>query len=63
MAYDENIKKSIYKWRENNKDKYNNVRCVENRKWKQNNKANHNKKELDRYYFKKECKRLMNILV
>ena len=39
MAYDENIKKSIYKWRKNNKDKYNDVYRVANRKSKQNNKA------------------------
>ena len=54
MTYNENIKTSIYKWRNNNREKYNDVCRVGCRKWKEKNKDYHNKKELERYYYKKE---------
>jgi predicted phosphohydrolase len=63
MTYNENIKTSIYKWRNNNREKYNDVCRVGCRKWKEKNKDYHNKKELERYYYKKECLRLRNILI
>lgn len=56
-------KHNIYKWREGNKDSYNN--CVKNamkRAFDKNPDAKR-KMNLDRYYFKKECKRLNNILL
>ena len=35
MTYNENMKKSIYKWRENNKEKYNSYMILPSRQWKE----------------------------
>ena len=63
MTYNENIKKAIYKWRETHHEQYNNYNIIKAREWKDKNREKHNKTELLRYYYKKECKRLRFILI
>jgi hypothetical protein len=46
MTYNENIKTSIYKWRNNNREKYNDVCRVGCRKWKEKIKTIITKKNL-----------------
>lgn len=57
--YNDKIKKTIYKWRESNKDKYNELMREHNKKYYDA----HKKKKSDRYYFNKECQRFRNILL
>ena len=63
MAYDDNMKKSIYKWRENNIEKYNAYMLLSSRKWKENNRERNNKRENQRYHYNRECLRLRNMLL
>jgi FAD/FMN-containing dehydrogenase len=61
--YNDKIKKTIYKWRESNKDKYNELMREHNKKYYDEHKEQRIKKNLDRYYFNKECQRFRNILL
>jgi hypothetical protein len=61
--YNEKIRLSIMKWRENNKEEYNKYMRDINTKSYYSNQEHFQKKRMDRYYFEKECKRLRNILI
>jgi hypothetical protein len=61
--YNDKIKKTIYKWRESNKDKYNELMREHNKKYYDKHKEQQIKKKSDRYYFNKECQRFRNILL
>ena len=61
MTYNENMKKSIYKWRENNKEKYNSYQVVSGKE--KNRRERHNKNENQTYHYKRECLRMRNILI
>lgn len=63
MTYNENNKKAIYKWREKNIDIFRAYNALQQRKFYGNNKEVINKRNLDKYYFKKEFQRLSNILL
>lgn len=63
MTYNENIKNSIYKWRENHIDEFREYNALQQRKFYEKNREYKNKKNLERYYFKKEFQRLSNILI
>ncbi len=56
-------KKYIYKWREENKDAYNN--CVKNamKKSFEKDPETKRKKNMEYYYYKQECKRMNKILL
>lgn len=57
------LKKNIYKWRENHKEEYNEyMRNTMKRAFERNPDAKR-KMNLNRYYYKKECTRLNNILM
>lgn len=63
MVYNENIKQSIYNWREENRASYNACMRRGAKKYYENHKDEKNKKSLERYYFKKESERFRNILL
>lgn len=63
MTYNDNIKNSIYKWRGTHKEQFNAYCASLMKKQYLKNKDEKNKKNLERYYFKKECQRLSNILI
>jgi hypothetical protein len=56
-------KEVIFKWRENNKEEYNNYQKDFMKKAYEKNPDEKRKKNLNYYYYKKECKRLNNILL
>lgn len=61
--YNENSKKSIDKWRINNKEKYNEYCAIQMKKQYEKNKEEKNKKDLGRYYLNKELQKFRNILL
>ena len=63
MTYNENIKKSIMKWREKNIDKNRAYIRIKTREYREGNNAHTNMLELKRYYWRKEAKIFRNILI
>ena len=61
--YNDKIKEAIYKWREVNKDKYNEMMKEHNKKYYDGNKEKQSEKNLKRYYYNQECKKFRNILL
>jgi hypothetical protein len=61
--YDDNAKKSIYKWRKANMDVYRSVVRRAAKKNYDNNRAAKIRVSLHRYYVKKEFKAFLNILI
>ena len=67
MLYNEENKELMYKWRKENKEKYNEIVRKGQAKYKSQHREEVNQKELDRYYQKKffnveiEIKRLSNL--
>ena len=67
MLYNQENKLKMYSWREENKEKYNEISRRGQAKYKSQRRAEINEKELNRYYQKKifninvEIKRLSNI--
>ena len=61
MVYNESIKHSIMSWREQNKDKYNEICKRGSSKYYYNNRELAKKKNLANYYLKKEWHRLLAI--
>ena len=55
--------KKAAKWRENNRNKSREIVGISRRNHYNNNRDKENNRVLRVYYFKKECKRLMNILL
>ena len=60
--YNEIVKANIMRWRENNREHYNEYMLEINKKNYYNNQEHFKKKRMERYFFEKECKRLRNIL-
>lgn len=54
MTYNENIKNSIYKWRATHKDQFNAYCAALMKKQYEKNKDDKNKKNLQRYYERKD---------
>lgn len=63
MVYNQSIKQSIYNWREENRDVYNECMRRGAKKYYEKHKNDKNKKNLARYYFKKESEIFRNILL
>lgn len=63
MVYNEETKLSHYKWRETHKDQYRAYVNKAVKKHYEENKEELRKKKLSRYYYKKELKEFMNILI
>jgi hypothetical protein len=63
MVYNELCKNAHYKWRETHKDQYREYVNKSVKKHYQAHKDDLKKKSLDRYYYKKEIKEFMNILL
>ena len=63
MVYNEDMKISHYKWRETHKDQYRAYVNKSVKKHYEQHKDILRKKSLDRYYYKKELKEFMNILL
>jgi hypothetical protein len=63
MTYNENIKQSIYKWRENHKEEHLKYSRDYERKRYEIVREQKIQKVLGRYYFKKECKIFLRILI
>jgi hypothetical protein len=61
--YNDKIKLNIYKWREANKDKYNEMMKDHNKKYYKENKEIQSEKNLKRYHYNQECKKFRNILL
>jgi len=61
--YDSNIKKNIYKWRENNKEQYNELQKNYSKSYYEKNREDKNDKVLKRYYLNQEMKKFRNILI
>lgn len=61
--YNDKIKESIYKWRESNKDKYNELMKEHNKKYYEENKRKQSDKNLKRYHYNRECEKFRNILL
>jgi hypothetical protein len=57
------MKKSTQKWRENNKDKYNEYMRVQMLKYRERNNERDNKNRMKRYYWNKVSKEFLNILI
>ena len=62
-SYTENSKKSIYKWRQANKDKYNAYMTEASKKYYLRNKAVCNEKRTLRKQYQMEWQRISNILL
>ena len=60
--YNEIVKANIMRWRENNREHYNEYMLEINKQNYYNNQEHFKKKRMERYFFEKECKRLRNIL-
>lgn len=60
--YNEIVKANIMRWRENNREHYNEYMLEINKKNYYNHQEYFKKKRMERYFFEKECKRLRNIL-
>jgi len=63
MVYNQDTKNSHYKWRETHKEQYREYVNKSAKKHYQEHKDILKQKSLDRYYYKKELKELMNILL
>ena len=63
MTYNLAIRKSIYKWRENNIEKYTAYNILQNQIYKAKNKQRLNEIEKLRHRYKAEAKRMRNILL
>ena len=67
MTYNEAKKQAIMRWRQKNKEKYNDISRLGQTIYREKNRDKHNEKELNRYYEKKfyninvEIKRLSNL--
>lgn len=59
----EKHKEVIFRWRENNKQDYNNYQKDFMKRAYEKNPDEKRRKNLNYYYYKKECKRLNNILM
>ena len=62
-SYTENSKKSIYKWREANKDRYNAYMVQASKQYYLRNKATCNEKRTLRKQYQREWQRMNNILL
>jgi len=63
MVYNEDCKIAHYKWRETHKEQYRGYVNKAVKKHYQAHKDDLKKKALDRYYYKKELKEFLNILL
>ena len=63
MVYNQDSKISHYKWRETHKDQYREYVNKSAKKHYQEHKEDLRQKALNRYYYKKELKEFMNILL
>jgi len=63
MVYNQDSKISHYKWRETHKDQYREYVNKSAKKHYQANKEVLRQKSLDRYYYKKDLKEFMKILL
>lgn len=63
MVYNQDSKISHYKWRETHKDQYREYVNKSAKKYYQSNKEVMRQKSLDRYYYKKDMKEFMQILL
>ena len=62
MLYNEKNKILMYKWRQENKEIYNDITRRSQAKYRETNRDKHNEKELNRYYNKKLCNINLEIL-
>lgn len=63
MVYNQDTKTSHYKWRETHKEQYREYVNKSVKKHYQEHKEKLRQKSLDRYYYKKELKEFMSILL
>lgn len=63
INYTESQKESIMKWRNTNKEKYNEYMKEYNNNYYHEHVDMFRKKRMDKYYFKQEAKRLCCILI
>jgi len=63
INYTENHKQSIMKWRNSNKEKYNEYMKGYNNDYYHEHGDIFRKKRMNKYYFQKEAKRLCSILI
>lgn len=63
MTYTESSKKSIYKWRQANKDEFNQYMGTYMNNYYKNHSDYFRKKRMDLYYYKKETQIFRNILI
>lgn len=63
MTYSEKAKISNYKWREENREHYNDIQRDFAKKTYEKHKKAYSQKALDRYYIKKEMNALLDIMM
>ena len=63
MAYNLNMRKSIYKWRQTHKEQYNEYVSGKTLEYYYKNKTAMNKQRVKRANFHRECERLRHILI
>ena len=62
MPYTPAQKRATYKYVEKNRERFNEYMKTENKKYYEKNKEEKNRKDLARYYYKKEARKFLLIL-